>query len=313
LTQLGEGSEDTRRRVKKADLLGLGGDGEAEKVLKALTDARLVTSGGEGARSDDSQPGREVEQSKEMVEVSHEALIREWPELKKWVDASRDELRMERKILEAVSEWNQAKQDPGLLWTGTRLAQANEWALRHKEEVSSNSPTARFLEASRQQAAEAAGKANRLRRWALGMALAAIAIVVGSVSWIAYDAEARSRKLFEESIVRDPPLMWTRTDNLEDVTWTAAEQYCEDLTLGDYSDWRRPTIEELQRLYDPKDGGKFNIRKPFRLTSSWVWSSTPEGSSSAWGFSFLQGVGGPIPMVDSSYGGRALCVRPSGE
>ena len=67
-------------------------------------------------------------------------------------------------VLEAATEWDQAKRDPGLLWSGTRLAQASEWAHRHKEEVSQFT-TGRFLEASRQQAAAEASKARRLRRW----------------------------------------------------------------------------------------------------------------------------------------------------
>ena len=115
---------------------------------------------------------------------------------------------------------------------------------------------------------------------------------------------ARATKLFEDSIVRDPPLMWTRTDNLEDVNWTQANQYCQDLTLGDYSDWRLPTIEELEKLYDPKSGTRFNIRKPFRLTSYCVWSSTKEGSDSAWDFDFGGGERFRILLDDS--------VPPSG-
>jgi Novel STAND NTPase 1 len=81
LTQLGEKSEDTRRRVKKADLLRLDDrKGEAEAVLKALTDARLVVVGS----------GMDVDKKgDEMVEVSHEALIRGWPTLRDWLDRSR--------------------------------------------------------------------------------------------------------------------------------------------------------------------------------------------------------------------------------
>jgi hypothetical protein len=147
------------------------------------------------------------------------------------------------------------------------------------------------------------------------------------VGWIAYDADRRAkeeqeraRKLFEDSIVRDPPLMWTRTDNLEDVHWNEANQHCEDLILGDYSDWRLPTIEELEKLYDPKEGTRFKIRKPFRVTSYWHWSSTKEGSDSAWIFIFVYGMRYQLPpplqsanlaVQDTNL--RALCVRGPGE
>jgi hypothetical protein len=324
LTQLGEGAEDTRRRAKKAELISLGGGSEAaENVLKALTDARLVTSSREGVptKEGDAQAAADGARPEEILEVSHEALIREWPELRKWVDASRDELRTERRLLEAATDWDQAKRDPGLLWSGTRLAQANEWAEKHEEEASPTSLTGGFLEASRRQAAAEASKARRLRRLAMAMALAVVAAVVGFVGWIAYDADKRAKeeqarvtKLFEESIVRDPPLMWTRTDNFEDVNWNQANQYCEDLTMGDYSAWRLPTIEELEKLYDPKPGTSFTIRKPFRLTNYWVWSSTKEGSDSAWSFYFYGGERALFPLGHSfAHSFRALCVRGPGE
>jgi len=60
LTELGEGTEDTRRRVK-IDELDAQSD-EVRPLLTTLADARLVTTG------------------EETVEVSHEALIREWPD-----------------------------------------------------------------------------------------------------------------------------------------------------------------------------------------------------------------------------------------
>ena len=116
-----------------------------------------------------------------------------------------------------------------------------------------------------------------------------------------------------EGVYLDPEtkLMWTTEDNGEDISWQQANEYAKELTLGGYSDWRLPTIDELEKLYDPK-GGKYNIRKPFRLTDYWVWSSTKEGSDSAWDFFFNSGERYSAPM-DFSYGVRALCVRRSGE
>jgi hypothetical protein len=91
-----------------------------------------------------------------------------------------------------------------------------------------------------------------------------------------------------------------------------ANKYAKELTLGGYSDWRLPTINELEKLYDPKGGNQYKIRKPFRLTGWWVWSSTKEGSDSAWLFVFYDGKRDSLHM-DHSSSGRALCVRRSGE
>jgi hypothetical protein len=106
--------------------------------------------------------------------------------------------------------------------------------------------------------------------------------------------------------------MWTRSDNGEDINWSDATKYAEQLRLGGYSDWRLPTIDELEKLYDANRGSSYCIRKPFRLTSYWVWSSTKEGLDSAWLFYFGRGKRYSAHM-DGSNNSRALCVRRSGE
>ena len=107
-------------------------------------------------------------------------------------------------------------------------------------------------------------------------------------------------------------LMWTRDDNGEDIDWHGANEYAQNLELAGYSDWRLATIDELEKLYDPKGGNEYNIRKPFRLTNWWVWSSTKEGSGYAWLFGFALGrhFDG---LLFSSLNSRALCVRSSTE
>jgi tetratricopeptide (TPR) repeat protein len=65
--------------------------------------------------------------------------------------------------------------------------------------------------------------------------------------------EDKARTLRSDAVWADPAtkLMWTRKDNGSDITWYAAASYCSNLRLNDYSDWRMPTIDELQGIYDP--------------------------------------------------------------
>ena len=56
-------------------------------VLKVLADARLVTLG-EGT-----------------AEVAHEALIREWPRLREWLNHGREGLRVSRQPTRAAQDW----------------------------------------------------------------------------------------------------------------------------------------------------------------------------------------------------------------
>ncbi len=118
-----------------------------------------------------------------------------------------------------------------------------------------------------------------------------------------------------EEVFLDPEtkLMWTMKDNGKDIDWPEASQYAEELTLAGYSDWRLPTIDELEKLFDPEGSRPYKIRKPFRLTGWWVWSSTEEGSRSAWFFDFHHGGRRANLILFNSGSMRALCVRRSEE
>ena len=134
LTQLGEGAEDTRRRVRKAELLALNcGQADATHVLDSMVSARLITAGSLQQPPhvlDTHKPPVDVNND-QFVEVTHEALIRGWPLLQTWVNDSRDVLRIERRILQAAAEWVSFERDPASLWQGARLAEAEEWAGHH--------------------------------------------------------------------------------------------------------------------------------------------------------------------------------------
>lgn len=113
LVQLGEGAQDTRRRARKSDLYSLGSAEALERVLARLISARLIASGLEGEHT--------------FIEISHEALIREWPALRRWVAENREQLALARRLQQAAEEWDTLAHDPGALLQGARLAQAREW------------------------------------------------------------------------------------------------------------------------------------------------------------------------------------------
>ncbi len=73
----------------------------------------------------------------------------------------------------------------------------------------------------------------------------------------------------------DTDLMWTIKDNGNDITWHQAEQYCKNRTLAGLSGWELPTIDELEKLYDPQNSRANNIRKPFRLNDAFACGVRP--------------------------------------
>jgi hypothetical protein len=107
-------------------------------------------------------------------------------------------------------------------------------------------------------------------------------------------------------------LMWTRQDNGSNVDWNQANNYCQNLTLGGYSHWRLPTIEELAAIYDlTQTVNGWHIKGGIRLTKCCSWSSSAgRASGEAWAFGFYIGerlshVRGYSDVL------RALCVRRS--
>ena len=165
LTELGEGTPDTRRRAPVSELVArakaAGGEEAAAAVLQQLTDARLVTT--------TQEPGS----GEATAEVAHEALIQAWPTLRAWLEEDREALRVHRRLTEAAHEWDDLDRDSSALYRGTRLLQAQELAASHGEEL--NLLERDFLEASEAAARRrvAEEEARRQREIEQARALAA--------------------------------------------------------------------------------------------------------------------------------------------
>ena len=168
LTQPGEGTEDTRRRAPVAELsLSPEEAPDVERVVETMAVARLLT------RSIDEATGAPT------VEVAHEALIRGWPELRRWIDRDREALRLHRRLTEAAADWDAGARDEGGLFRGARLA---AWAERDTAHL--NPLEREFLDASRARAQ--AERSARRRRTRLALAgLAAAVVVVSAVAVVA--------------------------------------------------------------------------------------------------------------------------------
>ncbi|MDD2451111.1 MAG: DUF1566 domain-containing protein [Sulfurovum sp.] len=54
-----------------------------------------------------------------------------------------------------------------------------------------------------------------------------------------------------EDIYRVGDIYWQDAD--EEVSWAYMHEYCENLSLGGYTDWRLPTLAEYRELYPVKE------------------------------------------------------------
>jgi WD40 repeat protein len=162
----GDDAAVVRRRVPISELGQIDG---ADLVLATLTDARLLTvADGE-------------------VELSHEALIEEWPRYRSWLEEDRVGRRVHTHVTTAAREWDARGRDPGDLYRGARLAAAQEWAAQHGDLI--NRLERDFLQASDREAQSEARRQraqNRRLRWlaagaGLLLALALVAVVFAEV------------------------------------------------------------------------------------------------------------------------------------
>src|SRR6185369_3420756 len=118
LTELGEGTEDTRRRAALNELVRQSAEApQLRAVLNTLAEARLITL------------------NEDSAEVAHEALIREWQRLHEWLTQDREGLLLHRHLTESAHDWEARRRDSSELYRGARLAQAREWATTHQEEM----------------------------------------------------------------------------------------------------------------------------------------------------------------------------------
>jgi hypothetical protein len=44
--------------------------------------------------------------------------------------------------------------------------------------------------------------------------------------------------------------MWTLKDNGTDINWTDSRRYCQALRTGGFSNWRMPSLNELESVFD---------------------------------------------------------------
>ena len=64
---------------------------------------------------------------------------------------------------------------------------------------------------------------------------------------------------------------------------TSAAAICENLTLGIYSDWYLPSIEELNRMYQNiGPGNALGLGNVGGFANDYYWSSTEDDSNFAW-------------------------------
>lgn len=204
LIALGDGVEDTRRRVRWDALISIAqSDRETmQSVIDRFAKYRLLTL------------DRDPQTREPTVEVAHEALIRTWERLRGWLAESREDLLAHRRLAAATAEWVNAGRDPSFLATGARLAQFEPLA---GASVSLNEDELAYVQAS---VARRQRQRNRVRL--VVAVLAGFSIMVTALAIFAIDRQNRAiierdRADRQASVSRSRELAMTALTNLDRV------------------------------------------------------------------------------------------------
>ncbi|MFI9815852.1 helix-turn-helix domain-containing protein [Saccharothrix variisporea] len=162
----GDGTEDTRRRVARAEL------DASDALLDRLAAARLVAL------------------DRDTVELTHEALLRAWPRLADWLAEDRDALRAHRRLTSAAETWHAHDRDPDALYRGVHLEQARGLTARlnqvEREFVAAGLAAERDREAARRRGV------RRLRRLVACLAVLVV-LLAGTAAYAVTTQRAATR------------------------------------------------------------------------------------------------------------------------
>nr|WP_084613273.1 hypothetical protein [Planktothrix rubescens] len=184
LVRPGAGTEDTRRVATKAEL-----NDSNWNLVKQLADARLVVTSRTVINSDNSQQQTPMKEQ-ETVEVVHEALIKNWGQLRQWMATDREFRTWQERLRTAMNYWQEKNRDQGLLLRGAALVQAVEQLKTRREELSQDEQE--YIQLSQELHDKEEKQKRRQRQQIVGGSIAFAVIVALLGVW----SEVQRRKAF---------------------------------------------------------------------------------------------------------------------
>ncbi|MEV5890678.1 caspase, EACC1-associated type, partial [Nonomuraea fuscirosea] len=237
----GQGATDTRKPVPLSELLPPDGHPERaaiDEVLDRFAGARLLTV------------------TEDMVEISHESLIRAWPGLRTWVDEDRATLLALQKLTRQADEWISHGEKPEDLLLGAQLSAAQQaqrdMAADAGRFLPVPEPAQRLLDASIGQQTQARRRARRIRATVVASLvvalLASIYITVNQVG-IARQAEQRRLSALADQVAADSESLRVRDPVRSRLLAQAAFALDPDSTAARFQ-VAAAALDPLQRSFD---------------------------------------------------------------
>ena len=164
----GEGDAVTRRRAPISEF-DLDRDPIVKRVMDRFTTDRLLTT------------------SASTVEVAHEALLREWPRLRGWIEEDLQGHQLRQHLTQAARQWESSGREQSELYRGARLSATLDWSASHGQDL--NETERAFVQESRQAGEAETRRVRRTNRRLRGLLVGAaiflmVALIAGSVAFV---------------------------------------------------------------------------------------------------------------------------------
>jgi serine/threonine protein kinase/WD40 repeat protein/DNA-binding winged helix-turn-helix (wHTH) protein len=269
LVTLGEGTADTRRRTLRRDLEAGEHGHETATVIEAFGQGRLLAF------------DRDPSTRQATVEIAHEALLIQWPRLRRWIVDDRDTLHGLSAVAAGALTWDGSGRQPADLLRGARLQAALELEDAHHDRLT---PVERQFvgESHRQLTAEQARHRRQNRRLTGLLAGAAVFLVAALVAGLfAFQQRNQAdRRASEADVARsdaDQQRDQAKAEALDaDVARLGAESLLE---VGTDRSRALLLAAEAYRLQPTLEHAGWVQRVLLRLPRGWLGAVTTPGSA----------------------------------
>ena len=163
LVQLGEDGQDTRRRIAIENIIART---DCPKRFRQVVECfanqtiRLITLSYDGKT--------------EKLEITHEALLEHWEQLKDWLKESRDKIKQQRKLEDEAKQWEDSGQKTDYLLLKKRLREDKDFQKEQKEKYPLSELAENFIaESIKHQRRE------RIKSWGLLLIISLIGTAIG--------------------------------------------------------------------------------------------------------------------------------------
>lgn len=173
-----QGLPDTRRRMSLARLCRNENElEEVHQIVQQLASSRLLVT------------TYDAQSKQEMVDIIHDALLREWGQLRQWIEKDRKFLTWRQELERRVRAWvetnahDAAQRDVYKLFGGPDLAEAIDWLKEHSDDLSQDEQDFILASQRRQEQEEKMQIRYKRRIFLVGLLGVGMAVGVGATTW----------------------------------------------------------------------------------------------------------------------------------